>query len=95
MAVLFPFANVGRISPIITHCADYVELFMRTYIVASAKNSFDTQSTELTQMSAKVVLLDRVLARYGPETKEARELLRSSVARVLDQMWSKHGTSSH
>jgi hypothetical protein len=32
MAVLFPFANVGRISPIITHCADYVELFMRTYI---------------------------------------------------------------
>jgi hypothetical protein len=30
--VLFPFANVGRISPIITHCADYVELFMRTYI---------------------------------------------------------------
>jgi Response regulator containing a CheY-like receiver domain and an HTH DNA-binding domain len=32
MAGLFPFANVGRISPIITHCADYVELFMRTYI---------------------------------------------------------------
>ena len=31
-SVLFPFANVGRISPIITHCADYVELFMRTYI---------------------------------------------------------------
>jgi hypothetical protein len=30
MAVLFPFANVGRISPIITHRADYVELFMRT-----------------------------------------------------------------
>src|SRR5260370_16987741 len=35
MAVLFPFANVGRISPIITHCADYVELFMRTYIVVN------------------------------------------------------------
>ena len=34
MAVLFPFANVGRISPIITHCADYVELFMRTYIAS-------------------------------------------------------------
>jgi len=34
MAVLFPFANVGRISPIITHCADYVELFMRTYITS-------------------------------------------------------------
>jgi hypothetical protein len=63
-------------------------------LVASAKSSYDAQSTELTQMSAKVVLLDRVLAHYGPETKEARELLQAAVARVLDQMWSKHRTSS-
>jgi hypothetical protein len=58
-------------------------------LIASAKSSYDTQSTELTEMSARVVLLDRVLAHFGPETKEARELLRSTVARVLDQMWSK------
>jgi hypothetical protein len=63
-------------------------------LVASAKGSYDAQSTELTQMSAKLVLLDRVLAHYGAETKEARELLRAAVARVLDQMWSKHRRSS-
>jgi hypothetical protein len=63
-------------------------------LVASAKSSYDAQSTELTQMSAKVVLLDRVLAHYGPETKEARELLQAAVARVLDQMWSEHRRSS-
>jgi hypothetical protein len=40
MAVLFPFANVGRISPIITHCADYVELFMRTYIDINCRQIF-------------------------------------------------------
>jgi hypothetical protein len=40
-------------------------------------------------MSAKVVLLDRVLAHYGPETKETRDLLRGSVARILDQTWSR------
>jgi len=58
-------------------------------LIASAKSSYDAQSTELTEMSAKVVFLDRVLAHYGPETKEAREVLRSSIVRVLDQMWSK------
>jgi hypothetical protein len=56
-------------------------------LVASAKNFYDTQSTELTQMSANVVLLDRVLAHYGPETKEARDLLRGAVARTLELIW--------
>jgi hypothetical protein len=59
-------------------------------LIASAKSSYDAQSSELTEMSAKVVFLDRTLAHYGPETKEAREVLRSSVVRVLDQMWSKN-----
>ena len=58
-------------------------------LVASAKGSYDAQSTELTQMSANIALLDRALALYGPETKEIRNLLRSAVARTLDQMWSK------
>jgi hypothetical protein len=31
-------------------------------LVASAKNFYDTQSSDLTQLSANVVLLDRVLA---------------------------------
>ena len=58
-------------------------------LVASAKNFYDTQTSELIQMSAKIVLLDRVLAHYGPETKEARDLLRSAVARAVDKLWSK------
>jgi hypothetical protein len=63
-------------------------------LIASAKGSYDAQSTQLTQMSAKVILLDRLLAHYGPETKETRDLLRSSVARILDQMWSKRPPGS-
>jgi len=63
-------------------------------LVASAKGSYDTQSAELTQMSANIALLDRVLAHYGPETTEARALLRGAVVRILDQMWSKDGTSA-
>ena len=63
-------------------------------LVASAKGSYDAQSAELTQMSANIALLDRVLAHYGPETKETRDLVRGFVARILDQMWSKDGTGA-
>jgi hypothetical protein len=60
-------------------------------LVSSAKGHYDTQSNELTEMSSKVVLLDHVLAHYGPETKEARRMLRSSVGDALRHMWSKRG----
>ena len=63
-------------------------------LVASAKGSYDAQSAELTQMSANFALLDRGLALYGPETKDTRALLRGAVSRILDQMWSKDGTSA-
>jgi hypothetical protein len=62
-------------------------------LVASAKGSYDVQSAQLTQVSANVALLDRVLAHYGPEAKEARDLLRSAVTGILDQMWSEDNSS--
>jgi hypothetical protein len=62
-------------------------------LVASAKGSYDTQRNELTQMSAGVILLDRVLAHYGPESKNAREQLRRAVAGMRDRIWP--ADSSH
>ncbi|MGF6999413.1 hypothetical protein [Paraburkholderia sp. GAS32] len=49
-------------------------------LIASSKVSFDRLNDEFTQTAATVVLIDRTLADYGPETKEARELLRSTYA---------------
>jgi len=63
-------------------------------LVASAKSSYDAQSSALTEMSSKVVLLDRVLAHYGPETKEARNLLRGTIADSLDRRWPKDRAGS-
>ena len=63
-------------------------------LVASAKGYYDAQSAEVTQLAANAVLFDRVLANYGPETKEARNLFRSVASRILDQMWSKDSTSA-
>ena len=61
-------------------------------LIASAKSSYDTQKNELTDMSSKVILLDRVLAHYGPEAKEARDELRNSVVGAIAQMWPNGGT---
>jgi hypothetical protein len=58
-------------------------------MISSAKASYATQSAEITDMSSKVVFLDRILAHYGPETKEARDLLHVALVRVIDQMWSE------
>lgn len=56
-------------------------------LIASAKGSYDTRAAEITQLSANVILLDRVMAHYGPETKDARDLLRRTVAHMIDQLW--------
>jgi hypothetical protein len=62
-------------------------------LIASGKSFFDSQNTALTEMSAKVILLDRILAHYGSETKEARDLLQGAVSRVLDALSGKGGSA--
>src|SRR5437762_12296515 len=56
-------------------------------LVASTKGTYDTQKGEVTQMAAKTVFLDRVLANYGSETAETRDLLRRTVGSAISQMW--------
>ena len=65
-----------------------VSALVLSLLVSSAKSSYDAQNTELTEVSAKVVMLDRVFAYYGPDAKEARNSLRSAVARALDRILS-------
>lgn len=61
-------------------------------LVASAKNFYDAQDRDLTQMSAQIILLDRVLAHYGPETKDARQILREDVDHTLNRLWPQNGS---
>jgi len=56
-------------------------------LIAAAQGSFREQRSEIIQLSANIIFLDRVLDNYGPETKEARDLLRSAVVQTLNQMW--------
>lgn len=58
-------------------------------MIASAKGSYDTQTSELAAMSARIVLVDHALIYYGPEANETRLLVRGFVIRILETMWSR------
>jgi hypothetical protein len=56
-------------------------------LVSSAKSNYDATTAAITQGGAKVILMDRALAAYGPETKEMREELRRHVAAAMATLW--------
>ncbi len=58
-------------------------------LVSSAKGTLDAMNAELTQEGAKIIMLDRVLASYGPETNEVRGQMRSAVVSAIDMIWPK------
>ena len=61
-------------------------------LVGSAKSSFDAVNAGLTQSASKIIVLDRVLAGYGPEAKDAREQLRRGVAASIEMVWPDQKT---
>jgi hypothetical protein len=56
-------------------------------LIASAKSSFDQKTSQVRQMTATIILLDDLLAQYGPETASARSLLRQSIPPLADHIW--------
>ena len=58
-------------------------------LISSANTSFDAVDTAITQAGAKIILLDRALANYGPETKDAREQLRRAVVAGIEMFWPR------
>jgi Protein of unknown function (DUF4239) len=55
-------------------------------LVSSAKASYDSVRSEVIEMSAKVVFLDRMLTGYGPESAEARARLREAAEENVSRM---------
>ena len=56
-------------------------------LVASTKGTYDAERNESTQLAARVIYLDRVLAMYGPETAEARSELKQATTSMIHRMW--------
>ena len=56
-------------------------------LIAAAKGSFDTQASQVRQITANLILLDNILAQYGPETRAIREQIRSTIDPFADGLW--------
>ncbi len=56
-------------------------------MIASAKNSYDTQAANVRQLTANLIFLDELLEQYGPETKEARGMIRRAAAITIQRIW--------
>jgi len=63
-------------------------------LIAAAKSTFDTQSTQVTQITADIILLDNLLAQYGPEARPIRQQMRSAIGPFADQIWREKQASS-
>src|SRR5262249_62325166 len=56
-------------------------------MIASATTSFATKDAEYRRGAADLILLDRTMAHYGPETKNTRDLLRRVAEAKLWEFW--------
>jgi hypothetical protein len=63
-------------------------------VTASAKSSFDAVDAAEKHTAMDILTLDRLLARYGPETGEVRGALQHAVASRIDMIWPQSSSRS-
>jgi hypothetical protein len=63
-------------------------------LIASAKSSYDTQSSQVQHVTADIILLDRLLAQYGPEARPIRDLIRRAVPAMVERIWGENASQT-
>lgn len=58
-------------------------------LVSSAKTSFDKANEGFRNSAARLIILDRALAQYGPETKDLRAALRKNFEDRIGQYFAR------
>lgn len=62
-------------------------------VTASAKSAFDEASTSVRQSATDLLVLDRALARYGPDTEAIRQGLRRVVGSRIETIWPRDSSA--
>jgi hypothetical protein len=63
-------------------------------LIAAAKGSYDTQSGEVKQITADMILLDNLLAQYGPETSPIRQQIREVIPSFAGRIWQEKAVAT-
>ncbi len=62
-------------------------------LIASANGKFETESGQIKQMTANIVLLDSTLELYGQDAEPIRALLRREIGVLSDRIWDENRQS--
>src|SRR5829696_8054600 len=60
-------------------------------LIASAKSSFDERTSSVRHFVAEALLVDRAMARLGPETAQARKQFRDFLQTRLQEILNEEG----
>lgn len=58
-------------------------------LLSAAKGTFDTQSGQVKQIAADIILIDMLLAEYGPEAQPIRQQLRTAIGPFVERLWNE------
>ena len=58
-------------------------------LIASAKSSYDTKSTQIKQITANAIHLDLALEQYGPAAQNLRIILRNAIPPLINRIWNE------
>jgi len=59
-------------------------------MIASAKNTYDNQNSNIRQLGTNAVLVDQMLTKYGADAKAARTLLREIIPSATARIWREN-----
>ena len=62
-------------------------------LIASANGKFETESGQIKQLTANIVLLDNTLGLYGQDAVPLRTLLRQDLGILADRIWAENRPS--
>jgi hypothetical protein len=62
-------------------------------LIASANTSFDQKVNQVRQLTAAIIIIDDLLAQYGPEAVPLRTRLRQSVPLLANRIWHEQEIS--
>jgi hypothetical protein len=81
--------DVGDVIKLSTGLIGTMAALVLGLLIASAKNSYDTKSTQIKQITANIILLDLNLEQYGPDAQNLRIALRSAIPPLIDMIWNE------
>src|SRR5215204_5668607 len=85
--------DVKDISKVALGLVATIGALVLSLLLSTAKTAYDLRRDELVQLSTDILLLDRVLAYYGPGASDPRLQLREAVVDAIERFWPSDGTT--